>query len=519
MKKYLLTLFITILVSTTATAQLSKYFSWLGDEQGVTTYRSNNGNSSFEIKSKGTIEATSDDRGIKSITPDGFLGFSKTTFGNERSILIESDSRGKLSYEYYVGKKRTDFIPEGKRWMEDVLIEVIRRSGISAEERVRRFYARGGVNSVLNEIEEIESSSVKGTYFGHLMAVGRMNNRELTTVAHKIGTTISSSSTRGSLYRKYGNEFLSNNESGRAYFEGLSRISSSSERGSTIRKVLKEIDLNDEMLIDLLDATDKISSSSEKGSILRGFTSNYLDNPQVVQKYFTVLSHVSSTSEKGSVLRHAIKENFTNDERVMDAFFNAVDGISSSSEKGSVLRNLLEDNRINERNAERFFQSVGKISSSTEQGSILRKTGNLVNQSSRISDAYFSILKNISSTTEKGSTIRTLIKGGELSSNSIHHILDITKSSISSTTEKGSILRSLLEYAKLSDRDYIQLFETVKSISSSTEKGSVLRAAVKVMPRSSSVVDAFKDAVSSISSDSEYRSVMNAFNGGRSVEE
>jgi hypothetical protein len=90
------------------------------------------------------VAFTDDERDIKSISPGGYFKFSKTTFGNTRSVLIESSSDGTLTRTYHANRQQQPYEPEGRKWLADMLPEIIATSGIGAEERVRRIYAKKG---------------------------------------------------------------------------------------------------------------------------------------------------------------------------------------------------------------------------------------------------------------------------------------------------------------------------------------------------------------------------------------
>ena len=109
----------------------------------------------YDVQVKGDIKVTDDDSGIKSISPGGYLKVSKKTFGNKRSLIVESNASGKLSYEYYVGRTKTPYEPEGRQWLSEILLDVIRITGIDAKGRVNRIYKSKGVDGVLREINEI----------------------------------------------------------------------------------------------------------------------------------------------------------------------------------------------------------------------------------------------------------------------------------------------------------------------------------------------------------------------------
>jgi hypothetical protein len=105
--------------------------------------------SSYDVQVNGDIEVNDTDSGIKSISPGGYLKISKKAFGNKRSVVVESDSRGELTYEYYEGSKKIPYEPEGRKWLSDVLLEVVRLTGIDAEGRTKRIHAKRGVDGVL----------------------------------------------------------------------------------------------------------------------------------------------------------------------------------------------------------------------------------------------------------------------------------------------------------------------------------------------------------------------------------
>ena len=117
----------------------------------VYTYRNDDSFENFEVKYKGKIVVTSNDKDILSISPGGFFTVTKSSFGNKRKIHISADNRGRLNKEYYEGKSKKDFDKNGKEWLEDVLPEIILHTGISAEERINRL-AKKSFSEVLSEL-------------------------------------------------------------------------------------------------------------------------------------------------------------------------------------------------------------------------------------------------------------------------------------------------------------------------------------------------------------------------------
>ncbi|MEQ8807650.1 MAG: hypothetical protein RIE59_01170, partial [Imperialibacter sp.] len=169
--------------------------------------------SSLEIKVRGSVKVNDADTEVTAITPGGYLTIRKTTFGNKKELTISSNDAGQLSYEFYDNRTQINFEPEGRKWLADVLLEVIHSTGVAAEDRVKRFYRKGGVDAVIDEIGEINSSSGKGEYFSFLLETNGLSEAGLSKIALAIGKDIPSSSTRGELLREYDYKFFSSSKS------------------------------------------------------------------------------------------------------------------------------------------------------------------------------------------------------------------------------------------------------------------------------------------------------------------
>ena len=475
---------------------------------GVHSFKATDGISTYTFKYKGKIKVADDDRSIESISSGGYLMIKKTTFGNTRSIIIENDSRGDISYEYLEGRKEIPFEPEGKKWLEDVLLDVIRMTGIDAEGRAGRIYAKNGTKGVLYEIDEIRSNHVKGIYFKVLLAKGELSDEELINIALEIANSISSNSERGSIYRQFGDRFLVNDNVASAYFKGISKLSSNSERGSILRRAVKRHELSDQQIVQLLYVASKMSSNSEKGSVLRSIDYLNFDNPGMTESYFGTISTISSSSETGSVLRHLINNQDLEDEELIVLFEN-LKKVSSSSEKGSVLRTMDDIRLTNKEVILGYFGVVNTISSSSEKGHVLRNLLNTRSQNKASLIAIFITAKNINSNSEKGSVLRTSIQWLGEQDEKVMGAFFNALNTIESSAEHGSVLRHLIDAMDPEVSTQLNIIKSTVLISSNSEKASVLvKLADKADLDNETVKEAFVSAARTITSDSEFRRVM-----------
>src|SRR5690348_9711284 len=104
---------------------------------GTMTINTNNGYQSFNVEMRGKIEITDDDKDIKSMSPDGYLEITKTVFGSRRTLVISPQSGG-LKREYYEGRTSMPWEPEGRKWLAEIMPELLRTTTIAAESRVNR---------------------------------------------------------------------------------------------------------------------------------------------------------------------------------------------------------------------------------------------------------------------------------------------------------------------------------------------------------------------------------------------
>jgi hypothetical protein len=400
--------------------------------------------SSLEIKVRGSVKVNDADTEVTAITPGGYLTIRKTTFGNKKELTISSNDAGQLSYEFYDNRTQINFEPEGRKWLADVLLDVIHSTGVAAEDRVRRFYRKGGVDAVIDEIEEINSSSGKGEYFSFLLETNGLSEAGLSKIALAIGRDIPSSSTRGELLREYDYKFFSNSKSAAAYFEAVNSIPSSSESAYTLRHALQKHKLETSTKIALLDAVDHIPSSSERGSVLR------LYNRQ-----------------------------FDKDQRIQDKYFDVVDDIPSSSERGSVLRDLMRDENLEAYTFSKVLSSVRHIPSSSEQGEVLKYA---IDNSSQLSNELFgelaSTISRIASSSTQGEVLKFAIIEKEPTPSQLLPLIKAVQSIASSSTQ-GEVLRAASAKMRNDPQLSDLIFETVTRIPSSSEQGNVLLTFMK----------------------------------------
>jgi hypothetical protein len=465
-------------------------------------FKTDNVFNSLEIKYDGRIHVSDDDKSIRSISPNGYLNIGYRTFGNKRELLINSDRSGNLSYEFYEGRKEIPFEPEGRKWLADVLLDVVRSTGIDADGRTARLYSRQGIDGFIGEISQIHSNTVQGKYFEALLSDHKLAEPELVKTADAISRKMSSSTDRGRLFREHADMFLTDNDVAVAYFNAVSRISSNAERGRVYRNINQPLDFSDPFLTSAyFTGIDKMSSSSESGSTLRHTIENQSLPKGAQIALLESVARMSSNSEAGRVLR-SLGEIDLKDPEIIESYFRAVDHLSSNSEAGSVLRDMLKKNNVEGPAMVAFLNSTRKMSSNSEVGSVLRSVRNINLEEVKIRESYFSVINDISSDSESGRVLRHTLEAHQLNSPAMISFYETTRT-ISSNTEIGNVLRSSLAYLPSGKPVQDAFFTAVNSLSSSTEHGRVLRQYAEMGDLSTYALEGILKSARKISSNSE----------------
>ena len=446
-------------------------------QDGKKQYRYSDVFSSFDIQVKGDISLNDDDTGIKSISPGGYIKISKRTFGNKRTIIIESNSNGELSYEYYEGIKEIPFEPEGRKWLADVLLDVIHITGIDAVGRTKRIYRQKGIDGFIEEIHVIPSNSVMAKYFEALLENISLNDNELVSACSTIASKISSNTERGRLFRKYSDLFMKNNTTAVVYFQSISKLSSNTERGSILKNISTKIDFEDPKVTEAyFTCVDKMTSNTERGSVLRNLENTQKLNNQAYSRLLISVKKFSSNTEMGYVMRSLDKLDMNNSP-VNVAYFNAIDGMTSNTEAGSILRYTIKTYDLNDKSWIQLLNETGRLSSNTEMASILITASEFMpygNES--VIDAFFNAVNRFSSNTEHGRVLNKVIANKHLNKFICYKILESVKK-MSSNTEKSSVMIKLSHTKFIKDPEIRKLYKTTAgSLTSNTEYRRVIEA-------------------------------------------
>ncbi len=464
-----------MLVLGSAMAQNRSYSSSSSSSKrgGTMTISHSDGFQNFNVEMRGKIEITDDDRDIKSMSPDGYLEITKTAFGSRRTLVISSQSGG-LKREYYEGRTNMPWEPEGRKWLAEIMPELLRTTTIAAESRVNRFYKQGGVNGVLNEINAMESDYVIQHYADLLMEISTVSQKEYVNIINKITSKMESDYYITEFLEHGLDKFLQSREATDAVFAACAKMESDHYKTQVIKAALRAQPISTESVKMILQASDRMDSDHYKTEVLTTLLRQPNLTDPIVAELINSTRSFDSDHYRTIVITKALSQknlSSTSYQKVLES----VKDFDSDHYKTQVLTDLL----ANKLPTEQIFSLVS-LSNSID------------------SDHYLTIV------------FQQVMKNQDLSDESFKSLMD-RAANVDSDHYASTILRSALDLPNLTDSKLISILNAAGNLESDHYITEVLTdAAPLVKNASGSVKDAFRNAARKISSDTYYGRAMKA---------
>jgi beta-lactamase regulating signal transducer with metallopeptidase domain len=260
---------------------------------------------SGSITSTGKVVFTDDLRDVKSVSDGGSLTVESRRLLSSRRLEI-SASNGSVNRNYFVDNSEQPWNEESARWLADELPFLVRRSGVSAEERVRQIAEAKGVNTVFDEIRLLYTDSVRGRYFRALFETARMGSADVNAAFRLAADLISSSFELGRTLDAALTTGLQDND---GFFYAASRISSSAEKSRLLTEVLEKSELSSTRQVDFLSSAATIESNAARAAVLDAFATRYrLAEGPIRNAFLAALKTVDSNFERGRLLKRVVTD-------------------------------------------------------------------------------------------------------------------------------------------------------------------------------------------------------------------
>ncbi|MBO6575016.1 MAG: hypothetical protein JJ896_06365 [Rhodothermales bacterium] len=385
---------LALLVAAPASAQSDRKMNWRMTHDHV----------DFSVRMDGEVEFASDYRSVTRMSRDAYLRIRKEERRRDWRLDVEREG-STIVYDF---RRNGDRIPAAQATEEigDLILWVVRETGIDAERRVRQLLADGGADLVFDEIEIIQSSSSSRRYLQHLVNLGDLEESELVRAAVLAEDEIPSSGDRARFLINTVDHFAGHVRAEAAWSKTAGSVPSSGDRARTLMAGLEaELDATH-----ILTAAKSIPSSGDKSRVLLRAIGKEMAPADMVLLLQAATS-VSSSGDRSRVLI-AAAPHMAAEEASRAAYFEAARGIPSSGDRARVLLAVIENVELDQPSWLALFQATTSISSSGDKARVLMRAVPFV-EGERMEEAFLEAAESIPSSGDRTRVLTALVRGAQ----------------------------------------------------------------------------------------------------------
>jgi uncharacterized protein YeeX (DUF496 family) len=324
---------------------------------------------SVSIEIEGDVTLAPDLTDIVSLAPGAYV---EITERSDRSVRrLEMRNRGGQSErKYSVDGDARAWDAEGRRWLATLLVDLERRTGSFAKQRVAQLHASGGASAVLAEIDRLSADYARRRYFTELFALdASMDDATLArAIAGAAGDIDSDYELRVVLAEAAEvRQFAA--ASTTAFANAVRSLGSDYERRVAVTALLGRGALPTSALRTVLSAAKGMSSSYEMRVILTALAKQRALDAEAVGLYADAVASMSSDYERRVALVAILDRDL--DDRSLAALFRATREMRSDYERRVVLTAAVKNRALEGEALREFDAAVDAMSSDYERGVVL----------------------------------------------------------------------------------------------------------------------------------------------------
>ena len=395
-----------------------------------------NGDEDLRIHYSGDIQFNDDETAIQSMSPDGYLRYSK----NDTKLIAEANYHGEIQYQLEDrGKKFNINDDEGKKLLSAIIKDMI-AIGFDAKGRLQRLNRKGGYRAVLNEVDNLKSDFLKSMYLQFLLSADSVQPEDIRKIAQRIGHDLGSDFDKGNLLKQFPASYLKDSLISHAWFESVKTIESDFEKSNALKyisrqsispsqfdevvetarsmgsdfekaNVMKELMQNrkfaDDNLSRMLEGINNINSDFEKSNLLKDILEKERPTGEDLNKFLDVVAHMDSEFDKGNLLKEMIDEEIPTDES-FDKLLSVINHIESEFDRVNLLRKLASRNLHSDGQWINIISSTEQISSEFDKTNLLLEIASKMPRTDSVKTAFTKTAKTINSEIDYGRVMKAV---------------------------------------------------------------------------------------------------------------
>ncbi len=437
---------------------IERFVDWLSDDlvngKGVSISQNgfgqtmaswSDGQNRLKVKIDGEVEFGDDDRTIQRLSRSGSFSIWEKSGGRTTRLEVEADRNGELTYEFEVNGQEIPFDEKAEAWLAEAILDVIRKTGIGAEERANRILDREGIDGLIDEVQFVENDFVIRAFLGAALRRDDLSARDCSEILKEVALSMDSDYEKAELLIELASHQSWSAELSADYVD----VTTTMESDYEIRRALSELDIDDDVdksaLDALLQVAARMESDYETAELLMSFAPKCRDSERLSELYVNAVLGIDSDYEarrallaldwdqnmpsaailgalkvaarlesdyEAAELLSELARHACQDLNSVHAFMAAATEIDSDYELGRSLGSFAECRSLSDDAVVSLLTAAGSMSSSYEQANVLRKTLRHCEGNASLEDAFLTTVDRVDSDYERDRLYSEFYKQG-----------------------------------------------------------------------------------------------------------
>jgi hypothetical protein len=295
-----------------------------------------------DVRLQGDIEFTADFRDVAGLDRDARLRIEETDEGTRRMLEITAGPGGRPEYAYEVDREERPFDAAARAWYDGLLLQVFRRTGHLAEERVAALLREGGVPAVLRELDELHSDHAFASYTEALLGqAAELSDAQALDVVGRARARVDSDHYLAGILESFAAGHLDSDVMVDEYLAASEAIESDHYRAGVLEIALGRGGLTVAQVGATLESASGIESDHYLAEVLAGVAERYSLEPSLRQVYLRAVSSIESDHYRAEVLGGLLERNDLTAAELA-VVLDAAGGIASDSYTAGVLAKVAD---------------------------------------------------------------------------------------------------------------------------------------------------------------------------------
>ena len=362
-------------------------FDALGLSGARSTYTFNENGHTFRTRLTGTVEFNETEDDV--IKLNGRLTILDKRTGISRMVDFKPDSAspGGIKRTYRVNNADATIDAAGKLWIAEAIGRVARETGVNAEPRVKRIYAKGGAAAVLADTERIHSDHVRARHLVLLLEQGPVdgaNAAKFLDVARPIDSDYEK---RNALVAFIGKQTLAADVQA-TLLQQVGKMDSSYEQRQILAALAPKLAAGENVTAAWRAAVRGIDSDYEKRQIAESLARGATIDADAVDRILAIGNEIDSAYERASTLISVARHLGAPTPAQVQAYVACAQDLDSDYEKSRALSALLKQAKLDAAGFAALISAVRHIDSDYEAKNVLTQIARRMPADANLVSAY-----------------------------------------------------------------------------------------------------------------------------------